>query len=104
MVASTTRREGDRHMRPGDDDSPIAAAGRGRGRGGRGRGGRGGQGRGQTTTPRAPRAPRVPRAVPVLPPSIHQPTQVIKYVRVLLRLMRYIHPDNEYADDHVFTE
>ena len=41
MVASTRRqREGDRHMRPGDDDSPIAAAaGRGRGQGGRGRGG-----------------------------------------------------------------
>ena len=61
MVASTTRQEGDRHMRPGDDDSPIAAAGRGRGRG------RGGQGRGD----------RVPRVVPELPPSIHQPTQVI---------------------------
>ena len=94
------RREGDRHMRPGEDDSPTTAAGRGRDRGGRGRGrGRGGRGQGG----RISVAGRPAKQKPKLPNDLNAPVQRLKYYTHLKHCMEY-KDKCEYPSDKVYTD
>ena len=43
------------------------------------------------------------QAIPNLPNDINAPTQRLQYYRILLEFMRYSYPNQQFADDIVFT-